>query len=131
MSRDEAAEPQGFPSGNGRLKEDLLSLGAELDSLVAFADGRQDPTPTGPGRWLYELFSGAPGPRAREVLRRWRELFADELEIVRLARNTVAHAMYISDDNLRKAVAVAEQLVRIARSSVGADADQAGRSAAV
>jgi hypothetical protein len=123
VSRGEAVGSEGLSPGSERLRERLLYLGAELDSIVAFADGRQDPAPNGPGRWLYDVRSAVPNEGAREVLRRWRGLFADELEVVRLARNTVAHAMYISDDNLRNAVAVAEQLVRIARSSVGIDVE--------
>jgi hypothetical protein len=123
VSTSEAVDPQGFSPGQGLLKERLLYLGEELDSIVAFADGRQEPNPRGPAGWLYNVRSPLPSEGPREVLRRWRELFADELEVVRLARNTVAHAMDISDDNLRNAVTVAGELVRIAKSSVAAETE--------
>lgn len=46
---------------------------------------------------------------------RFRNVFADELQIVRAARNTVAHSAPISNDDLQKAVDISKQLLDILR----------------
>lgn len=120
VTGDEATEAGGFDSADrARLKDRLLYLGAELESIVAFADGRYDPDPDGPARWLREVSSPLPEESSREALQRWRHVFADELQTVRLARNSVAHAKYISDGSLRNAIAIGDRLVSIAKSSMG------------
>jgi hypothetical protein len=122
VTASEATDSEGVePAYRARLKDRLLFLGAELEGILAFVDGRYEPDPNGPAGWLYEVRSPLADEDAREVLRRWRNVFADELQIVQLARNSVAHAKYISDDNLRNAVTVADRLVTVAKSSVGRD----------
>ncbi|UXA16743.1 hypothetical protein [Mycobacterium sp. SMC-4] len=54
-------------------------------------------------------------PVTAEDSHRFRNVFADELQIVRAARNTVAHSAPISNDDLQKAVAMSEQLLDILR----------------
>jgi hypothetical protein len=121
VTASNAAEPEGFDSvERARLKDRLLYLVAELEGILAFIEGRYEPEPGDPAVWLYHVWSSLPEESSREVLRRWRQVFADELQVVQLARNSVAHARYISDDSLRNAVAGAERLVSIAKSSVSA-----------
>jgi hypothetical protein len=49
----------------------------------------------------------------KEMLRRWNVLFAEEIDTVRRARNSVVHAKPVSDENLEAAVTMAKELWRI------------------
>lgn len=48
---------------------------------------------------------------------RFINVFADELDVVRAARNSVAHAIPISSDELRAAVGISERLLEILQAS--------------
>lgn len=50
---------------------------------------------------------------------RFKSLFEEELQVVRAARNNVAHAKPISNEDLRSAVDISDQLVRILRNPSG------------
>ena len=118
-SSEALGSPDPSQGGDEQLKVHLLELYAQLESIVAFAEGREEPDPNSPAQWLYDAMSSpaAERRRTRDALRRWAYVFREELELVRVARNTVAHARYVSDENLRKAIGVAERLVRAAKSS--------------
>jgi hypothetical protein len=92
----------------------LVGLAAQLDAIVAYVDSEIIPEPGGPGAWVYGLREVLSQPRAQEVLRRWRSVFREELDLVRRARNSVAHGRDIGDDNLENAVTFAQRLLDLA-----------------
>ena len=96
----------------------LLDLFEDLDALRAYADGRK----RAPGLrsvpdWVDELprIVSTDTPRGR--LSRWVNVFQEELDVVKAARNTVAHALPIGDDDLASAVRIAARLLMYARVS--------------
>jgi hypothetical protein len=96
----------------------LLDLWEDLDAVAAFAQGRQRPPGLrGTPDWAQQARSELPDESPTEVLSRWASLFADELAIVRAARNSVAHSIDISDQALRSAVHLAGKLLLYARIS--------------
>lgn len=52
-----------------------------------------------------------PGDSVTMGLRRWLSLFAEDIDSVHQARNRVVHSIWLSDEDLRTAVWLAEQLL--------------------
>lgn len=130
--------------GDFELSKAVQGLGAKID---AFTSGRHfvpEATIEPPNsqyalrvellenaEWLREKFPFVhrgryvePDPRRvlnaeeKDRVGRFLNTFADEMDIVRAARNAVAHAQALSDDELRKAVDISRQLRDIAETSV-------------
>jgi hypothetical protein len=51
----------------------------------------------------------------QEALRRWASIFGEEIDVVRRARNSVAHAFSISDSTLEEALLIGRRLIDLAR----------------
>ena len=64
-------------------------------------------------------------PLTADLASRFASVFADELQIVRAARNTVAHAGLIGADELNSAVEISESLLGILREGAARDASGA------
>lgn len=96
----------------------LLDLWEDLDAIIAFADGRSRAATLRPApEWVTQVHSDLPGEPPRDVLARWRSVFADELDLVRRARNNVAHALDLPVETLHSAVYTAAKLIVFARLS--------------
>lgn len=54
-------------------------------------------------------------PEAFEAVHMFANLFAEELDVVHRARNSIVHAKPVSDENLGAAIAVGERLWEILR----------------
>lgn len=100
---------------SAELKILLLDLWEDLAALRAWAAGERRPAGLrSVPSWVWEE-PPRKGESWQQVLRRWSSLFADELETVQAARNTVAHALAIHEEDLRAAVHVAGRLLLYAR----------------
>jgi len=101
-----AEQPIG-PAHREYLSGLLVDLGALLDDLAAKADAKQESL-------------GAPAKETQSAasdtafLKRWKSIFSDEIDLVRLARNSVVHGTAISDDNLESAIRIAERVLEAA-----------------
>ena len=95
----------------------ILSLNEELETLRAFAHGELRPGMAPVPEWVFALPKIVPTDTPRDRLLRWSNVFDDELNFVRAARNTVAHARRVSDDDLAVAVRAAARLLVYARVS--------------
>lgn len=94
-----SAEPRQDPALVPRIIQNWEIIAASLDL-----------PPHGPGR------GGIPRVAiTAEQSEQFRFLFEEEIQIVRAARNTVAHAQPIADDALKAAVDISEQLLEILR----------------
>lgn len=108
----------GAAAENAELIALLLDLWEDLDAIIAFADGRSRAATLRPApEWVTQVHSDLPGETPRDVLNRWRSVFADELDLVRRARNNVAHALDLPVETLQSAVYTAAKLIVFARLS--------------
>lgn len=91
------------------LKERLLEDWERIYAVVALASGQQTPW----NRLGGELVLASPLPEESrlQIAKRWVWIFEEEIATVQLARNAVAHAKPISEDSLKEAVKIAEQLL--------------------
>lgn len=109
-------------SGHGRqlttaeLKILLLDLWEDLAALRATAKGERRPEELRPvPNWVWAERPPREGETWSDVLRRWANLFSEELSTVQAARNTVAHSLPIDETELKVAVNAAGRLLLYAR----------------
>lgn len=105
----------------------LVQVVAELDDVADVAAGKLvagDRLPS----WLHTLAAPRHGDLPDKLLVRWLEMFGEELDTVRRARNNVVWGDYISDGNVAAAAQIAEQILHLARMT--APATESGGSRA-
>jgi hypothetical protein len=101
----------------------LLHVVAELDMVADVAAGKLiagDDIPS----WLRPVAAPRHGEPPAELMVQWLEMFGDELETVRRARNNIEWGEYISDGNVAAAVQIAERVLHLARAAAQADSDE-------
>lgn len=81
-----------------QLEAELLRLAAELERDIELAEAPSEAEAAD-----------------RSSLLRWRTLFAEEMDVVRAVRNSVAHARPLRDEDLEAAAELARTLVSLAR----------------
>jgi hypothetical protein len=92
----------------------LLNAVAELDTIADVATGKLTRNDVALD-WLRPLASPEPDGVPHPLLTRWINLFRDDLETVRRARNNIVFNEYIEDDNLAAAADIADRLRNLAR----------------
>lgn len=89
------------------LKEKLLEDWEKIFAVVTLASGESNLS-----LGLAQLALSSPHAEAQlQIARRWVSIFSEEIATVQLARNAVAHAQPISEESLRAAVTLAENLL--------------------
>jgi hypothetical protein len=117
MSRSESATGSpGFADEAQRAlaKVELLRTWERIADYLQIAM-REPKVSTDP---LSRALSTTSGENEQQVLRRWASLFREEIDAVQRARNSVAHAFEISDDNLQQALEVGRRLLHLADSKL-------------
>ena len=92
----------------------ILEARSELDKVVDVAKGnvvQQDLADA----WLAKLAAKDSYDLPAEPLQRWFALFADEIDAVQRAANTIVANQPISDDNLAAAAQIGEKVLQLAR----------------
>ncbi len=102
----------------------LLNMNEELEALRAYAYDEVRPGVAPVPEWVFDLPEIVPSDTPRARLLRWANVFADELTFVRAARNSVAHARYISDGDLAISVRAAARLLLYARVSSSSEEEE-------
>lgn len=105
-----------FSAGNegSQLEREILDGWARLEPYVDVASGRAEPSAVG-------LDSAD-----AEVVAQWGELFREEIEIVRRARNVVVHLpRTLPEDDLRQAKEFGTRLLDLLLNRLAATRDQA------
>jgi hypothetical protein len=104
----------------------LVDLAAQLDAIADYID-HPDAVGASTSRWMNFLAGGSSqSPDRQRVLRRWRSLFAEELDQVRRTRNSVVHGVDVSDQNLENAINIAQRLLDLAKQAFTGSESGAG-----
>lgn len=108
MSDPEIAATAIVPPERAVNEARLLRLWNRIEALVDRAAG--NPAAVAPED---QVLLDPNSERTSRLLARWAELFAPEINLVRLARNSVAHAQRIPGKTVDEAVAAAERLLTL------------------
>ena len=110
------ARPSGLPSPLGtderaKAMRDLLEMDAQLQLMASLTDSPRERWPAG----IEEMLPATPlaSEDAAEVLRRWKRLFRDEIELVHNTRNRLVHQVKVTDSELLNALTLAQQLLEL------------------
>jgi hypothetical protein len=95
-------------------KVELLRMWEQIEDYLQIAM-REPEVSTDPSS---RALNTTPVENEHQVLLRWANLFREEIDAVQRARNSVAHAYEISDDNLQQALEVGRRLLHLADSKL-------------
>lgn len=130
MTSDDAQHERRLSPDAKRLL--LLDLWEDLDALEAFAEGRPSRALRSPPLWV--ATAEPTGERTADVLQRWLVVFRDEIRNVQGVRNSIAHALPVTDQQVDRALYEAGRLWTFALlglSPAGAQVEDARVNAAL
>lgn len=103
----------------------LVHVVNELDAVADVAVGNLVSAEPSTPEWLRPAAARERGKPPTDLMVRWIEMFANELETVRRARNNVEWGEYISDGNVAAALQIAERILQLAKTAAQADESHA------
>ena len=111
LTPPDLSQPYGTEAERAAAREALLLYWYAIESLTRLAD--QPPAQWSPQQM--GLFSGSvqegPPEPPQQRLRRWRNLYEDEINIIRDVRNRLVHGGLVTDPELRGASYIARHVI--------------------
>lgn len=102
-------QPYGTPRQRDEARETIVSSWRLIELLMALADLRPDQWTPARARLLPADPAGSAREHPSQRLDRWLSLYAEEIRVVRAARNQIVHADVLDDPQLR----ATEQIARV------------------